>query len=183
MRVSACRHFTTVLGPGSDGYHEDHVHVDLAERRNGFRLCQWDVRDPETPLPRGAASGSGPARRRSGQATKPIKYRERAAPDQRRPEIHCMVAELEALRRRSEGHARIGRRVALARLDHDHRRAKLDAVVEVDDVLIGEADTARRDRMTDIFRLVGAVNTEQACPCCLRTDRSRAHPADCAGRR
>ena len=45
-------HFTTVLGPGSDGYHEDHVHVDLAERRNGYRMCQWDVRDPETPLPR-----------------------------------------------------------------------------------------------------------------------------------
>jgi hypothetical protein len=40
----------TVLGPGSDGYHEDHVHVDLAERRNDYRLCEWDVREPgETP--------------------------------------------------------------------------------------------------------------------------------------
>jgi Extensin-like protein C-terminus len=36
----------TVLGPGSDGYHEDHVHVDLAERRNGYRICEWDVREP-----------------------------------------------------------------------------------------------------------------------------------------
>ena len=52
VRISACRHFTTVLGPGSDGYHEDHVHIDLAERRNGYRICQWDVRDPEMPLPR-----------------------------------------------------------------------------------------------------------------------------------
>lgn len=45
MRVTACRRFTTVLGPGSDGYHESHVHVDLAARRGGFRLCQWDIRD------------------------------------------------------------------------------------------------------------------------------------------
>jgi hypothetical protein len=42
---SACKQFTTVLGPGSDGYHEDHIHLDLAERRSGYRICQWDVRD------------------------------------------------------------------------------------------------------------------------------------------
>jgi hypothetical protein len=52
LRQSACTRFTTVLGPGSDGYHEDHVHIELAERRNGYRICQWDVRDPVTPLPR-----------------------------------------------------------------------------------------------------------------------------------
>jgi len=22
------------------------VHLDLAERRNGYKLCQWDVREP-----------------------------------------------------------------------------------------------------------------------------------------
>lgn len=48
-RKSACGRFYTVLGPGSDGYHEDHVHVDLRERVRGYRLCQWDVRDPEPP--------------------------------------------------------------------------------------------------------------------------------------
>lgn len=47
LRKSACSRFTTVLGPGSDGYHEDHVHVDLAERRGGYRLCQWNVLDPQ----------------------------------------------------------------------------------------------------------------------------------------
>ena len=52
VRRSACARFMTVLGPGSDGYHENHIHVDLAERNNGYRLCQWDVRDPEVPLPR-----------------------------------------------------------------------------------------------------------------------------------
>jgi hypothetical protein len=46
LRKSVCARFTTVLGPGSDGYHENHVHIDLAERRGGYRMCQWDVRDP-----------------------------------------------------------------------------------------------------------------------------------------
>lgn len=48
-RKSACTRFMTVLGPGSDGYHEEHIHIDLAERRNDYRLCQWDVRDPPPP--------------------------------------------------------------------------------------------------------------------------------------
>lgn len=46
LRKGACARFKTVLGPGSDGYHEDHVHVDLAERKNDFRLCEWEVRQP-----------------------------------------------------------------------------------------------------------------------------------------
>jgi len=53
--VSVCERFTTVLGPGSDGYHEDHIHLDLAERRNGYRICHWIIRDGTTeiatPLP------------------------------------------------------------------------------------------------------------------------------------
>jgi hypothetical protein len=43
---SVCTHFSTVLGPDSDWYHEDHIHLDLAERRNNYRICQWDVLDP-----------------------------------------------------------------------------------------------------------------------------------------
>jgi hypothetical protein len=46
LRMTACTVFTTVLGPGSDGFHEDHVHLDLLQRRNGYRICQWDVREP-----------------------------------------------------------------------------------------------------------------------------------------
>jgi hypothetical protein len=34
-RVSACDKFNTVLGPGSDGYHEDHYHLDLRQRGKG----------------------------------------------------------------------------------------------------------------------------------------------------
>ncbi len=49
MRRSACARFTTVLGPGSDGYHENHFHVDLAQRRGGYRLCQWNLPRPPEP--------------------------------------------------------------------------------------------------------------------------------------
>ena len=57
MRTIACARFTTVLGPGSDGYHNDHIHLDLAARSNGYRICQWNVLDPapiaaDIPLPR-----------------------------------------------------------------------------------------------------------------------------------
>lgn len=43
---SVCGRFTTVLGPGSDWYHEDHIHLDIAQRRNNYKLCQWNVYDP-----------------------------------------------------------------------------------------------------------------------------------------
>lgn len=54
IRKSVCARFATVLGPGSDGHHEAHIHLDLAERRGGYKLCQWLVLDPagEVPLPR-----------------------------------------------------------------------------------------------------------------------------------
>lgn len=49
MKTSACERFTTVLGPGSDGYHEDHIHVDLAQRRLDIRLCRWTIKGPPPP--------------------------------------------------------------------------------------------------------------------------------------
>ena len=66
VRLAACSRFSTVLGPGSDGYHENHVHLDLAERSRGHRMCQWDVREPpvaaSVPLPpvRPSAKAAGP---------------------------------------------------------------------------------------------------------------------------
>lgn len=43
IQESACNTFTTVLGPGSDDIHNDHIHLDLIDRKGGFRICQWDV--------------------------------------------------------------------------------------------------------------------------------------------
>ena len=43
---SVCARFSTVLGPGSDWCHDDHIRLDLMERRNNYRICQWNVYDP-----------------------------------------------------------------------------------------------------------------------------------------
>ncbi len=51
MRKSACARFMTVLGPGSDRAHENHLHVDLQARRNNYKICQWIL-----PRPEGATS-------------------------------------------------------------------------------------------------------------------------------
>lgn len=39
VQESACAVFTTVLAPGSNAYHEDHMHVDLM-RRSGRTICE-----------------------------------------------------------------------------------------------------------------------------------------------
>jgi hypothetical protein len=63
---SVCARFSTVLGPGSDGYHEDHIHLDLMERHNDYRICQWNVWDPlpaiapMLPAPRPAEASPRP---------------------------------------------------------------------------------------------------------------------------
>lgn len=57
LRESACARFSTVLGPGSDAEHAEHIHLDLEERRNNYKICEWDVREPaveaeaKTPIP------------------------------------------------------------------------------------------------------------------------------------
>lgn len=43
VQRSACQRFMTVLGPGSDGYHETHLHVDLQQRGNGSHYCHWVI--------------------------------------------------------------------------------------------------------------------------------------------
>ena len=37
---AACGIFGTTLGPGSDGYHEDHMHFDTARQRSGGAYCR-----------------------------------------------------------------------------------------------------------------------------------------------
>lgn len=40
VRSGACLFFTTVLGPGADSFHKTHLHLDVIERDNGWRICQ-----------------------------------------------------------------------------------------------------------------------------------------------
>lgn len=40
LRTAGCTFFKTVLGPGSDGYHKDHFHFDMAQRRRGYKYCR-----------------------------------------------------------------------------------------------------------------------------------------------
>jgi hypothetical protein len=56
LRDSACHRFTTVLGPGADSYHNNHIHLDILERTHGSRICQWDIREPPPPATRVASA-------------------------------------------------------------------------------------------------------------------------------
>jgi hypothetical protein len=40
VHATACRRFMTTLGPEADLAHRNHFHVDLAERRSDYRICQ-----------------------------------------------------------------------------------------------------------------------------------------------
>ena len=38
--TGACLHFSTVLSPGSDAAHQDHLHLDVLQRKSGYRYCR-----------------------------------------------------------------------------------------------------------------------------------------------
>jgi hypothetical protein len=40
VREDACSDFSTVLGPGSDRAHRNHIHLDLQNRRSGKAYCR-----------------------------------------------------------------------------------------------------------------------------------------------
>jgi hypothetical protein len=39
VEAAACEQFMTVLAPGSNSFHYDHIHVDLMRRSSGTRIC------------------------------------------------------------------------------------------------------------------------------------------------
>jgi hypothetical protein len=42
LRTSACGYFTTVLGPGSNAAHKNHLHFDLGQhgKSGKYRICE-----------------------------------------------------------------------------------------------------------------------------------------------
>jgi hypothetical protein len=58
----SCRHFTTVLSPGSNPFHYNHIHVDLAMHgRNGTkRICKPTPRDVAPPPDEPQVATHGP---------------------------------------------------------------------------------------------------------------------------
>jgi len=93
---SVCARFSTVLGPGSDWYHEDHIHLDLMERRGNYRICQWNVWDPlpqTAPLlPAERPEDAPPREVAKSDAARPNTEKPNVAPVDKKPE----AAEPEA---------------------------------------------------------------------------------------
>ena len=62
IQGAACQQFTTVLAPGSNRFHYDHIHVDLMRRPGGHQICNPDAMSGEVAAA-GAAKKKGYARR------------------------------------------------------------------------------------------------------------------------
>jgi hypothetical protein len=54
VQAAACDQFSTVLAPGSNVYHYDHIHVDLMRRRDGHRACNPHAMSGEEAAARAA---------------------------------------------------------------------------------------------------------------------------------
>ena len=58
VQAAACQQFTTVLAPGSNVYHYDHIHVDLMRRASRRLICEPQAMSGEEVAAR--ASGRNP---------------------------------------------------------------------------------------------------------------------------
>jgi len=85
VQGAACDRFTTVLAPGSDAYHFDHIHVDLMRRASGHRACNPHAVSGAEAAARARAryggrrgdppvTGSVTPRRQSGSRSAPNAY-------------------------------------------------------------------------------------------------------------
>jgi hypothetical protein len=71
ITAAACGPFKTVLGPGSDGKHEDHLHLDLAHHnaKGTYRYCKPR---PNVPLPTSPLLVAGASPALPGAAGAPV---------------------------------------------------------------------------------------------------------------
>lgn len=63
IQGAACEQFTTVLAPGSNRFHYDHIHVDLMRRASGHVICNPDPISGEVVAARAAKEQGVYARR------------------------------------------------------------------------------------------------------------------------
>jgi hypothetical protein len=63
VQAAACVQFTTVLAPGSNAFHYDHIHVDLMRRASGRTICEPEVTSGAEVAARAARSGGALAQR------------------------------------------------------------------------------------------------------------------------
>jgi hypothetical protein len=57
IQSAACEQFTTVLAPGSNMFHYDHIHVDLMRRSSRTSICQPAAMSGEVAAARAAQKG------------------------------------------------------------------------------------------------------------------------------
>jgi hypothetical protein len=81
VQQAACQQFATVLAPGANVYHYDHIHVDLMRRDSGRQICEPDpipgevaaararyaMRRPGDPSITGTIKSSQPPHRRDAE--------------------------------------------------------------------------------------------------------------------
>ncbi|WP_407166283.1 extensin family protein [Bradyrhizobium sp. ORS 111] len=77
VQAAACQQFTTVLAPGSNVYHYDHIHVDLMRRASRRVICEPAARSGEEVAAR--AGGRSPYAARDPYVTGSIAGRKPAA--------------------------------------------------------------------------------------------------------
>ncbi len=58
VQGAACQHFTTVLAPGANVYHYNHIHVDLMRRSSGRVICKPAAVSGEEIAARAGRGGS-----------------------------------------------------------------------------------------------------------------------------
>ena len=92
--VGSCDIFHTVLGPGSDGHHEDHFHLDLMRHAGGHHSCRPVIKF----TPRTAAPLEGPVQAPvpPGQLQQEPEADDPYALDDTTPSSHGVVASREA---------------------------------------------------------------------------------------
>jgi hypothetical protein len=77
VQATACQQFTTVLAPGSNVYHYDHIHVDLMRRASRRLICQPAAMSGEEVAAR--AAGRNPYAAREPNVTGSLGGRKVAA--------------------------------------------------------------------------------------------------------